>query len=724
MRALVTVLAVVGLLHADEPTYQGKPASYWVTQVGLGDTQGRLLAIRAVASFPPDTPGVIDALMKGLADGVPEVRATAISGLGSAGPKAAPAVDALGKALADPDTGVRTRAAAALGRIGAPALAAKDALAAAIDDRERPVQLAACGALEALPLDPKERIALARRAMKGKATGVRAWGLRLIASLGRKATEAEPELIALLLDADGSIRQRAAEALGRIHASEQAIPPLVQALSDKDPDVVDAAGGALASMGGPAARPAFDLLAQKDGNTWEAASQVIGEMGKEAEPILPDLTKMLRDKDEVLRQHAAATLARLGQDGMIILHEALKDQDEGVRKTAWEALPISKAMEEFARRSDPAARGKLVASGGGTQASEDAVAAALGWLARHQSADGHWKCAGFGETCAGAACVGPGNEEFDVGVTGLAVLAFLGAGHGPVANGPGFGPVVRNGVDWLIAQQTPTGAFGKACSKEMYNDAIATCALVEAYGATDDELIGKAAQKGIDALVRAKNPYKAWRYTPMCGENDTSVTTWCVMALAAAERADLNVGHSTLVEVSEWIDEITDKNYGKCGYQSIEDAGVKVVIPGKNETYAQHEALAGAGMVVRLLVDHDWKDPILGKGAKLLEGDLPVWNTKKKTSDYYFWYYGTLALFLYDGPDSGRDHKTWKSWNAALQEALVKNQRAKADGCAEGSWDADDRWGWAGGRVYATALNALTLETYYRFPGAKPPKKK
>ncbi|MEK7866404.1 MAG: hypothetical protein AAB434_06945, partial [Planctomycetota bacterium] len=56
--------------------------------------------------------------------------------------------------------------------------------------------------------------------------------------------------------------------------------------------------------------------------------------------------------------------------------------------------------------------------------------------------------------------------------------------------------------------------------------------------------------------------------------------------------------------------------------------------------------------------------------------------------------------------------------NEAIKNVLPKNQHTKADGCAEGSWDADDRWGFEGGRVYAVAINALTMEVYLRYPNA------
>ena len=86
----------------------------------------------------------------------------------------------------------------------------------------------------------------------------------------------------------------------------------------------------------------------------------------------------------------------------------------------------------------------------------------------------------------------------------------------------------------------------------------------------------------------------------------------------------------------------------------------------------------------------------------------------KKTNDYYYWHEGTIALFEFDGPGSSGTGARWRRWNPAMKRALVSNQHK--EGCQAGSWDSDDRWGFEGGRVYAAALNALTLETYYRYP--------
>src|SRR5262249_47724348 len=61
---------------------------------------------------------------------------------------------------------------------------------------------------------------------------------------------------------------------------------------------------------------------------------------------------------------------------------------------------------------------------------DDAVHAALRWLAAHQSPDGGWESDGFAEWCDGKPASaetvdGRGKPQYGVGVTGLALLAYL-----------------------------------------------------------------------------------------------------------------------------------------------------------------------------------------------------------------------------------------------------------------------------------------------------------
>ena len=67
-----------------------------------------------------------------------------------------------------------------------------------------------------------------------------------------------------------------------------------------------------------------------------------------------------------------------------------------------------------------------------TKVTEIAVDLGLKWLADHQDVDGHgmWDCDGYMKhDPADDQCDGPGKALYDPGVTGLALLAFLGAGH-------------------------------------------------------------------------------------------------------------------------------------------------------------------------------------------------------------------------------------------------------------------------------------------------------
>ncbi len=347
--------------------------------------------------------------------------------------------------------------------------------------------------------------------------------------------------------------------------------------------------------------------------------------------------------------------------------------------------------------------------------------ASLKWLARHQNPDGYWDCDGFHSQCQGTICDGAGYAEYDVGVTGLALLAFLGAGYTHLSKTPvdgiDFGKVVKNGLLWLQKQQDGEGLFGsKSSSKYMYNHTLAALAMCEAYGMKASPLFEKSAKRGIEYLVRAQTKYRGWRYECQAPDNDMSVTGWAVMALKSAELAGFPVSQVSYQGAFNFLNEITEPMYFRVGYKTREDAGVKVYEPGRNEHYANHQAMTAIGMLLRMYVEGNRNDPKLETQAKILMQDLPNWNKKDFANDYYYWYYATLALFMYDGPDSGSpNHKHWNEWNPSMVAAITKNQKPKTDKCAAGSWDADDRWSYEGGRVYGTAINTLTLEVFYRY---------
>jgi hypothetical protein len=364
-------------------------------------------------------------------------------------------------------------------------------------------------------------------------------------------------------------------------------------------------------------------------------------------------------------------------------------------------------------------RENLVARGGGTRATESAVLAALKWLARHQGPDGGWGAENFGNQCVGGKCGGPGERDYDTGVTATSLLAFLGAGYSQLSKdeypdpaNPGrvlkFGEVVKKGLQWLLSHQDPEGCVGERGMKYMYNHTVAALCLSEAYGMTASQPLKEPAQKAIDFTVAAQNPGKAWRYSAKCGDNDTSVSGWAVMALKSAELSELSFPKTAYEGALNWLNEATEQNgYYQVGYNARSTG--KVYVPGKNEQFDHHASMSAVAVMSRIFMQKRKSEPALG-AVNLLVSDLPEWKTNK--IDFYYWYYTSLALFQFDGPDG----PMWKKWNEPMKNALVPNQKTGKDGCKNGSWDPDqERWGAEGGRVYAVSINALTLEVYYRY---------
>jgi hypothetical protein len=131
--------------------------------------------------------------------------------------------------------------------------------------------------------------------------------------------------------------------------------------------------------------------------------------------------------------------------------------------------------------------------------------------------------------------------------------------------------------------------------------------------------------------------------------------------------------------------------------------------------------MSALSMLVRTFTRKTLDDPFLEQAAKQIVQDLPDVSKDKLSLDYYYWYYASMALNQFDGPDSPRkSSKYWGPWNEAMKEAVLSLQddTKERDVCSRGGWLVDDRWSHAGGAIYNTAINTLTLEVYYRFENA------
>ena len=133
---------------------------------------------------------------------------------------------------------------------------------------------------------------------------------------------------------------------------------------------------------------------------------------------------------------------------------------------------------------------------------------------------------------------------------GLALLAFMGHGHVP-GHGP-YRDVLERGKKYLLASQAKTGYIGYL-GGSMYMHALATLALVEMYGMDPDPSLEEAVRKAVDLIVRAQSPSGGWRYTPVPGNQDMSVTIMQIVALRAANNAEIPVPAKTFEKATAYV---------------------------------------------------------------------------------------------------------------------------------------------------------------------------
>ncbi len=336
--------------------------------------------------------------------------------------------------------------------------------------------------------------------------------------------------------------------------------------------------------------------------------------------------------------------------------------------------PIGVGAGSFGYR-DGGGRKKAAARWGGSPATESAVEAALRWLARHEDSGGFWPTAKW-----------EGAAKSDEAATSLALLAFLGAGHTDRL-GP-FRDCVARAEKWLVKQQAADGRIGPDAEAQ----ALATLALAEAWGMSRTESLKLPAQKAVDALAALQEPHSGW---PKGGPS-LPVTAWCVMALKSAKVAGLKVDPAGFQGAMGYL-----------GKLSSEKGEFAAAAGG-----AAAPEMTARGLAGLVLMGTPPQDPKVPGALKHILARPPAWG---EGADLAYWHWGSLAAFQAGGRTEG-----WKQWNEPLKKALVESQRkgGPLDGTAEdfdGSWNPAECGCRETGRVGATALGALCLETYYRY---------
>jgi len=359
-----------------------------------------------------------------------------------------------------------------------------------------------------------------------------------------------------------------------------------------------------------------------------------------------------------------------------------------------EEIPNINLSTDFGGRS-AATRDRLLSMFGGNAKSELAVRNGLRWLAARQAKDGSWsfdhrkKGDRHKDHQAGSL------RNCKTGATGLAIMAFLGAGetqqHGMYIDR------VEKGLKYLVdhAVKVPEGYdlrgrngpnkdIVPGGNYPMYAHALATIAICEAYAMTKDRRLRKVAQGSIDFIYQTRNREQGgWRYQPEAA-GDLSVTGWMIMALRSGKTARLRISNNAFTTSTKFLDATQSAQGSKYGYTAGQ---------------GPRPTTTSIGLLCRMYLGWESKHPALQSGVAYLSELGPSPN------NMYYNYYATQVMHHAGGT-------TWPKWNLVMRDSLIKTQLKK--GPEKGSWNVTDPHGNTGGRLYQTCLSVMTLEVYYR----------
>jgi hypothetical protein len=222
----------------------------------------------------------------------------------------------------------------------------------------------------------------------------------------------------------------------------------------------------------------------------------------------------------------------------------------------------------------------------------------------------------------------------------------------------------------------------------LYCHGMAAIAVAECCAMTGDASLRPPLEKAVRYTLSMQSPATGgWRYAAG-DKGDTSQLGWQVMLLASARQAGVGGLEAAETRAAAFLQSVSS---GRAG-------GLAAYRMGERPSVAMTAEALASRLFLGMPADH----PCVAEAVDLLAKTPP----HSSSPNAYAWYYATLASFHAGGPQ-------WEAWNRQLQAAILPLQRRESSGL-DGSWDPDPVWGGHGGRVYSTAMAAMTLEIYYR----------
>jgi len=198
----------------------------------------------------------------------------------------------------------------------------------------------------------------------------------------------------------------------------------------------------------------------------------------------------------------------------------------------------------------------------------------------------------------------------------------------------------------------------------------------------------------VSLIVRTQNKDGGWACALPLSEkapnpSDLYATAWSITALGTARMAYLDVPESTLERAGVFLDSLEIRN--QLAYR-------------RGPSQAPDPDGTPAGFLARTCLGWRTSAPELRQYLDRLAQSGP-----RTDGNLSYNYHATLLLRSHPG-------SAWEAWNPAIRDGLVAQQ--VLTGPDVGSWHftLPDELLRKAGRFYATAMAALLLESYYRYP--------
>lgn len=347
--------------------------------------------------------------------------------------------------------------------------------------------------------------------------------------------------------------------------------------------------------------------------------------------------------------------------------------------TAWALTPLDQARRAHTRRAALRGAAALLVAilGFGfwlpyqirpqspvTPPQQLAIDAALAWLAGAQQSNGLWTPEAWG-----------GRGECTRAATSLALLA--------LQRHPGkHADVIGRGIDALVEGQGDDGCLSPGSPSRMYDHAIGTLALLQRWPhAREDTALTQALDAALQYTRDQQHLDGGWGYhkTPGATPN-AALTIWQLQALAQADALAWPDAEGHLRRGLRWL----RRCVGPDGHMQYQSSPTPTASPALDAM----AAACLAALTPRFTGLEDQRTQLAATVAAFTpESDAP---------DYYRDFFRARALADCPAP------------LARLQSDLVARQTLSSE--LAGTWSPDDPWSAMGGRIYTTAMAALTLD--------------